>query len=102
MKPTKIKKTSENIIEIDWDNGTKTKYTLQKLRNECPCASCKGETILFKTYAPQQNQNDLPGKYDLKSIIPVGNYAIQLIWNDGHDSGIYSWDYLLSISDNET
>ena len=97
MKPVKIKRESESIITITWDDTLISKYTLETLRDQCPCAGCQGETILFKTYEPLK-QIDLPGKYELKSIIPVGNYAVQIIWGDGHDSGIYSWEYLRKLS----
>jgi DUF971 family protein len=42
-------------------------------------------------------QPQRPGKYDLKSIAPVGSYAIQLSWGDGHATGLYSWDYLRQL-----
>ncbi|HEY9186823.1 MAG TPA: DUF971 domain-containing protein [Ignavibacteria bacterium] len=99
MKPIKIRKESENIILIIWDSGKETRFTLKQLRDECPCATCKGETILFKTYTPNKSDIELPGKYELKSIVPIGNYAIQLIWGDGHDTGLYSWEYLLSLTE---
>ena len=38
---------------------------------------------------------------EINNIEPIGNYAIKLVFNDGHDSGIYSWDYLLEISKNK-
>jgi DUF971 family protein len=97
MKPIRIKKESGEIISIVWDDNHISNYGIEKLRNECPCAGCKGETILFTTYEPIRQQIDLPGKYELKSIIPIGNYAIQIVWADGHDTGIYSWEYLRSL-----
>jgi DUF971 family protein len=97
MKPVKINKTKDNILLIIWDDEHESKYPLQFLRDFCPCATCQGETVLFKTYKPEKMKFDLPGKYELKNIQTVGNYAIQLIWNDGHDTGIYSWEYLRKI-----
>ena len=38
-----------------------------------------------------------PGEYELNSIQTVGNYALQLIWGDGHQTGIYTFDYLREI-----
>lgn len=38
-----------------------------------------------------------PGMNELRSLTPVGNYAIQATWNDGHDSGIYTWDMLRTL-----
>jgi len=97
MKPVKVKKEKEDILSITWDDLAVTEYSLKKLRDECPCAGCQGETILFKTYEPVKTGIDLPGKYELKSITPIGNYALQLVWGDGHDTGIYSWEYLRTL-----
>jgi DUF971 family protein len=94
-KPKKINKI-EGMLEITWDDSTSDKIEITKLRDLCPCASCQGETILFTTYKPEP-EPDKPGKYELKNITMVGNYAIQIIWADGHDSGIYSWEYLETI-----
>jgi DUF971 family protein len=97
MKPIKIKRESEGVISITWDDANITKYAPDQLRDKCPCAGCQGETILFKTYEPVAPKIDLPGKYEIKSIVPIGNYAIQIIWGDGHDTGIFSWDYLRNL-----
>ncbi len=96
MKPISIKKTEPEKITITWDDGHVSVMTFQLLRNECPCADCKGETILLKTYQPVVKPQ-LPGHYVLKSITPVGNYAIQIVWGDGHDTGLYSWEYLRKL-----
>jgi len=94
MRPTQIKQTSATELFVRWDDGHESVYLLQYLRDECPCASCRGETVLLRTYAPVKLPVMTPGKYELKDIQVVGNYAIQIYWVDGHQTGIYSWEYL--------
>ena len=99
MTATKIKRTPENDgLAITWQDGSETKITFQRLRDECPCAGCKGETVLFETYQPVKLPVATPGMYDLKAIQTVGNYSIQPTWGDGHSTGLYSWDYLYEIA----
>lgn len=98
MKPTQIKKTDDHALLISWDDGHAVTYTLKFLRDECPCAGCRGETLLFgKTLQPMQLPIFQPGMFDLKKLELVGNYAMQVAWGDGHDTGIYSWEYLLQL-----
>lgn len=94
MKPIQIKISEKKYLTIKWDDGTINKLTLQHLRDECPCASCKGETILLKTYRPPKPSKITPEMYQIRDIKPVGDYAIQITWKDGHDTGIYTWEYL--------
>jgi DUF971 family protein len=79
---------------IEWENGKIVNYPLSFLRDESPDAGNKGETILWKHYAPPPKGPDKPGKYEIADIQKVGNYAINITWKDGEDSGIYSWDLL--------
>ncbi len=96
MRPTSIKRTDKETITITWDDGTVSPFAITLLRDECPCAGCKGETILMHQILPVV-QPKLPGHYDLKSISPVGSYAIQVTWGDGHATGLYSWEYLRNL-----
>lgn len=92
--PKKIKLNKQESLTIEWDNGKIIDYPLEYLRNESPDAGNKGETILWKHYAPPPKGPDKPGKYEIKDIQKVGNYAINIIWKDGENAGIYSWDVL--------
>jgi DUF971 family protein len=96
MKPLSIKQTNSDTITFTWDDGLVTPLLIHQLRDECPCAGCKGETILMHQILPVVHPK-LPGHYDLKSIIPVGSYAIQISWGDGHATGLYSWEYLRNL-----
>ena len=97
MDALKIELIQKKFLGIKWENGRESKISLKYLRDECPCAGCKGETILLKTYRPPKQQINTPGRYEIKNIETVGDYAVQISWKDGHNTGIYTWDYLLKL-----
>ena len=97
MKPKQIKILDKDKLFLKWDNNSTTTISLKYLRDECPCAGCKGETILFKTFRPPQPTMFSLEMYKIKNIEVVGDYAIQIAWKDGHNTGIYSWDYIISL-----
>lgn len=99
MKPLKIKIIDKDKLQLSWNDGRTDLLPLKYLRDECPCASCKGETILFKTYRPPQPGIFSPEMYKIAGIDLVGDYAIQLNWKDGHNTGIYSWEYIQQLID---
>jgi DUF971 family protein len=94
MEPIEIKRVDNDKLFIKWLDGFSSTVTLKDLRDNCPCASCQGEQVGFKKFEPVKLEVHNPAKYELKSIEPVGNYAIQIIWGDGHDTGIYSFEHL--------
>jgi DUF971 family protein len=86
-----------NEMAIKWADDTETFIPFETLRRFCPCASCMGEKDIFgTTYRPPQRPYG-NGAFDLTRIVPVGSYAIQPAWGDGHHSGIYSWEWLQQI-----
>ena len=94
MTPVSIKRHSPTELRITWDDGHISLFTFGFLRDNCPCASCSGETVLLREYHAPAPDKTTPGRYELKGIEQVGAYAIQLLWADGHNTGIYSWEYL--------
>ena len=97
MSPKKIKIFEKNKLQITWKDDSESRIDLKYLRDECPCASCKGETVLLKTYRPAKPASTSPEMYKIKNIETVGGYAIQITWQDGHNTGIYSWEYLKQL-----
>ena len=94
--PTEIRqKTADHCIEITWDTGEKCQYSMEYLRVNCPCAKCAGHT-------PEEAQL-VDGKQGvtITAINPVGHYAIKFVFNDGHDSGLYSWETLFELGINQ-
>ena len=76
--PKKIKLENQTYLLIEWNDGRNHKIPLKYLRDESPDAGNKGETILWKHYAPPPKGDDKPGKYEISNITMVGNYAIQI------------------------
>ncbi|HET56490.1 MAG TPA: DUF971 domain-containing protein [Ignavibacteria bacterium] len=93
-QPTRIKLDNKETLLIEWDDGEIYRYPLTYLRDESPDAENKGETILWREYAPPLKGPDKPGKYEIENIEIVGNYALSIKWKDGYDYGIYSYDLL--------
>ena len=95
MKPLSIKREA-NYINIEWSDGHKSALEIVYLRRKCPCVMCKN--------ADQRTPDggvELPS-FQSKPIgivasAPVGNYALNFKFNDGHDTGIYSYDHLRKI-----
>jgi DUF971 family protein len=85
-------------IQIDWKDGHHSSYPLDYLRASCPCATCTGAHGT-KPAAPAPVNPFQMYKPSLKiaAVKPVGTYAIQIEWNDGHDDGIYSYEHLREI-----
>ena len=92
----------KKILLIKWDEKSESKIELRYLRNECPCANCKGETILLKTYRPPKPTMYNSEMYKIQNIQLVGGYAIQVSWKDGHNTGIYSWEYLKKLAEDQS
>ena len=95
--PTQIKKTKESTLHIIWSDKKEDNIPLTKLRDDCPCANCKGESVILNNYIPIKSPFKASGYYDIERIESIGNYAIQIYWKDGHNEGIYSWDILRAI-----
>lgn len=101
MNPAQIKILEKTKLYIKWNDDSESKIDLKYLRYECPCANCKGETVLLKTYRPAQKVKNKPESFQIKNIEIVGGYAIQITWKDGHNTGIYSWEYLKKLDEDQ-
>ena len=76
-------------LVVVWDDDHESPFPLDYLRSWCPCASCQG-------HAPVARYLDLHGQ-ELQGVEPVGNYAIAPRWQDGHDTGLYSFRLLRQL-----
>jgi len=95
--PKTIKLKDKSSLEIIWEDDTFSTISLKYLRGECPCATCKGETVLLKTYRPPAMKMITAEMFLIKNIETVGEYAIQITWKDGHNTGIYTYEYLQEL-----
>jgi DUF971 family protein len=80
-------------LRIDWNDGHVSVYPPSYLRYHCACAHCVNETTGERTI----KLADIPEDIHPLQADPVGRYAIQIKWSDGHSTGIYSFDYLRKI-----
>ena len=99
-KPTKITlDKTQGHLEIIWDDALVSQYPLAHLREACPCVECRGgHQFMGIEHAPEDILKLTPSRsYTVTGISPVGNYAIQPTWDDGHATGIYTWEYLRHI-----
>ena len=104
--PEHIAVSKSKGIEIDWKDGHHSSFGVEYLRDWCPCATCTGahgteprkkNSGASGTLAPAGPFQMYKAKDRMLGIEPVGNYALRITWNDGHASGIYSFDHLRSI-----
>jgi DUF971 family protein len=99
----RVKKTEGSGVEIDWRDGHTSAWDFRWLRDACPCATCntERETTGRATGEPKAKPQDPFALYQAPprpdEVTPVGKYALKFKWNDGHEAGIYSWDYLRRV-----
>lgn len=99
----KVQKSEGSGMTIDWKDGHSSEWNFAWLRNACPCATCNEErgqsgraigAAKPKAGGPLALYEAPPRPLD---VTRVGKYAIRFKWNDGHESGIYSWEYLRRV-----
>jgi DUF971 family protein len=85
-------------LAIRWNDDAESYIELELLRRSCPCAVCGGEPdVLGRKQRPVVKYS--ANSFVLTSFEPVGGYALQFRWGDGHSTGIYSFDYLRKLAE---
>ena len=102
-KSVKINLSSGSGMEIEWNDGHRCSYGFRFLREACPCALCDDERMKSGR-RPGESPTPAAGSLPMykpasrpDKVEPVGKYAIRFYWNDGHELGIYSWQFLRDI-----
>lgn len=100
--PEHIAISKSKGIKIDWKDGHHSDYGLTYLRDKCPCATCTGaHGTPPRQPEPEADHNNPFQMYKpalkMLDVEPVGNYAVRIHWNDGHSSGIYTYDHFREI-----
>lgn len=90
LYPKDMQWRDKGVLEIVWSDGHAGVYPVRVLRLQCPCAACVDEW----TGERRLKSEDVPAFIMLQDIQPVGRYALQFSWSDGHDTGIYSYALL--------
>jgi len=95
VEPTQIIEENEREISIKWSDDAETRYNAADLRRNCPCASCvnewTGEKIL--------NEANVSDDLTIESTSVVGRYALNFHFSDGHETGIFSFQYLRKLTE---
>jgi DUF971 family protein len=92
--PTSLELTDDDaVLEIAWDDAHRSRHRLAVLRSKCPCAQCQG-------HHPSQSLNLTSEQFSdirISDLAPVGSYAYNIVWSDGHNTGIYTLDFLREL-----
>lgn len=87
-----------NELALVWSDGQESYLALEKLRRACPCATCGGEPdVMGEIQRPNVSYG--PHSFELRSFRFVGGYALQPTWNDGHDTGLYTFRQLRALDE---
>ena len=88
--PTQIRYLDdEGILRIDFSDDRQVDYPTEWLRSHCPCAKCQGHGGPRRVIPVTD-----PRQAVVEDVVPVGNYAMNILWADGHNTGLYSWRWL--------
>jgi DUF971 family protein len=95
-RPTEIKLHQKSrLLEIAFDDGKRYTLPCEYLRVFSPSAEVRG-------HGPGQEVLQVGKRnVEIKEIEPVGSYAVKLVFSDGHDTGLYSWDYLYELGEKQ-
>jgi DUF971 family protein len=93
---------AQRLLQINWRDGQSSVLDFDTLRRACPCAECRPwihELVARQAphTAPESVTNAVGELRSMQDIHPVGSYALQFDWADGHTFGIYDWKYLRSL-----
>jgi DUF971 family protein len=98
IKPVSIEvSNSEQVLEINWADGHRSDYPLFGLRKNCPCVMCRGGHSEMGTYEMGLFFLEPERRFEIKDIETVGNHALKITWDDGHNTGMYRWDLLRAM-----
>jgi DUF971 family protein len=94
-RPTDIRlHQTSRMLEISFDDGKNARLSCEFLRVHSPSAEVRGHGVGQEIL--QTGKEDI----NISAIEPVGNYAVRLVFTDGHNTGLYSWDYLYELAQN--
>jgi DUF971 family protein len=96
--PKSIQRIGDEVA-VAWADGREDYLPLERLRRQCPCAMCKGEQDLLGNVHRGPSRPYGLGAFLMHGWQKVGGYAIQIFWQDGHNDGIYSFEYLRKLGE---
>jgi DUF971 family protein len=98
-QPATISRDADGSIRIRWDDETETVWTVGQLRKSCPCATCREKKRASDTVTEKPKGLPVISAAEarplrVESMRPVGNYAYNIAFSDGHNSGIFTMGML--------
>jgi len=93
IEPREISQESNTTLRITWADGRVCSYQAATLRRACPCAQCVNEWTGQRTLKPEAVADEV----EINDLSIVGRYALNFRWSDGHETGIYSFQYLRDL-----
>jgi len=97
MRPQDIQQIGGELA-VKWADGGESFIPLETLRRACPCADCKGEMDIMGNLYKNPAQPLTAKAFALVKFMVVGGYAIQPVWADGHNTGLFSFEYLRALA----
>jgi DUF971 family protein len=93
--PTRIRALrQEGVFDLQWEAEPGYRISFYDVRCLCPCAGCVNEVTGERTLDPVS----VPADVEPTGMETVGNYAVKILWSDGHSTGLYTWDNLHRIA----
>ncbi len=86
---------ARQVMEIEWEDGQRTTYPAERLRWACPCAECRGEAGSPGRLARVKALS--PDELRVKDVTLIGQYALQIAFESGHATGIYTFRLLRDL-----
>ena len=94
VKPRNIAVAGRELA-VAWGDGHESYFPFERLRRECPCASCRARAARSSETNPLRVvKAPRPEDLTIVRLVPVGAYAVQIVWSDGHDTGIFPFETL--------
>lgn len=105
--PTKLERTEDRHLVLGWSDGVEQRIPYRKLRDNCQCANCidkRMEALKEDAEGNKKLSNELPvlsiaetKPLEIEQMHPVGNYAYNIHFSDGHSAGIFTFELLRSL-----
>ena len=102
VHPQKLELVSPEELQIEWSDGQVQKYAVKELRDRCPCATCrekrqeKAAAVSVDLLPVLTAAETMPTR--IQGMRPIGNYAYSIEFSDGHDTGIYTLEFLRNFA----
>ncbi len=102
--PVELKRVEQDVV-IRWNDGKEQRVSVRALRKACPCATCRHKNMEPAEKTPNSLNILTPAQtlpLRIEQMVPVGQYAYNIQFSDGHNTGIFTFDQLRTIADHPT